>query len=90
MYERVPRWLFYSVSFVFFALIITITLFLRNLINFLQIVGVPLMIFLNFLFPNLVILKKNGTKREPYALLNIVVSSTAGVLPFLLGLIQAL
>ena len=48
------------------------------------------MIFLNFLFPNLVILKKNGTKREPYALLNIVVSSTAGVLPFLLGLIQAL
>ena len=90
IYDRVPHWLFYTVAFVFLATIVLITCFISNLIMFLQIVGLPILIFLNFLFPNLAIIKAKGMKKEPFALLNIAVAMTAGVLPFLFGILGAL
>ena len=62
-------------------------MFINNFITFLQILGLPIFTFLNFLFPNLAIIKKNGLKKEPYALLNIIISTIAGALPFLFGII---
>lgn len=87
MYDRVPVWLFYSIGLGLIVSTATITMFINNFITFLQILGLPIFTFLNFLFPNLAIIKKNGLKKEPYALLNIIISTIAGALPFLFGII---
>ena len=90
MYNRVPRWLFYSVSLADFLIIVIITLFISNLIAYIQILGLPILVFLNSLFPNIAILAANGPAREPLALVCLLVGILAGLLPFLFGLIAVL
>ncbi len=82
MYDRVPPKVFYLVALILFACILLSALLITNLLSFLDLVLIPIVIYISNIFPNICILVWHGWREEKIALTSLVLSTVAMVIGF--------
>lgn len=62
MYERVKKPAFYLITLGYFSVIVLVTMFLKNIAAYFELVTNPWIIFTNTVFPNICLIAWKGAK----------------------------
>ena len=88
MYERIKPTSFYTITCAIFAGLLLITLFLKNLIKFLEILAIPLVAITAMILPNALAIHYYGCKAEKSSVAFLVVICVASALQTVLAIID--
>lgn len=88
MYERIKPAPFYAITCAIFVVLLLITLFLKNLIRFLEVLAIPLIATTAMVLPNALAIHYYGCKAEKSSVVFLVVICIASALQTVLAIID--